>query len=84
MSPNLPRISIGPFQFLAAFFFVSEAIPVYWMLIATNTDERYVAGSFSLAVLVAVVIVFCVMFCIQRRYDHLNYKINPTEKRKEN
>jgi len=38
---------------------------------AENSTERIVAGSLSIAVLIAVLVVFCVIYYIKRKYDEI-------------
>ena len=66
------RIFIGPFQFLAISLIVSETLLGVWMLEeAENSTERIVAGSLSIAVLIAVLVVFCVIYYVKRKYDEI-------------
>ena len=62
------RYFIGPFQFLAVCLVIPEFLLGYWMLhIAENSDERIVAGSLSIAVLIAVLVIFCVVYSIKKK-----------------
>ena len=67
------RYVIGPFQFLAFSLIASESILVYWMsqiFTKTSTNyfhERIVVGSLSIAILIAVLVVFCVVYSIKKK-----------------
>ena len=66
------RLFIGPFQFLAISLIVSESLLGSWMYKVKDYPdftERIVAGSLSVAVLIAVLVVFCVVYWIKRKYD---------------
>jgi len=65
------RYFIGPFQFLAISLIASESLLAYWMYKlsdSTNFSERIVVGSLSIAVLIAVLVVFCVVYSIKKRH----------------
>jgi len=63
------RFFIGPFQFLALSLISSEYILWNWMSISETSDftERIVAGIFFIAVLIAVLVVFCVVYRMKKR-----------------
>jgi len=67
------RYAIGPYQFLAFSLIVSESLLVYWMsklddYSATNTafNERIIVGSLFVAVLIATLVVFSVIYWIKK------------------
>ncbi len=68
------RYAIGPFQFLALSLIVSEGMLAYWMTklfdftSSNSTDyyERIVVGSLSIAVLIAILVVFSVVYKIKK------------------
>lgn len=71
------RRVIGPFQFLILSLFVSEGFLVYWMYRidafsdSTNSTiyyERIIIGSLSIAVLIAVLAVFTVVYRIKKSH----------------
>ncbi len=69
------RIFIGPFQFLAISLIVPEILLGIWMFRdGIDSTERIVAGSLSIAVLIAILVVFCVVYYIKRRYDEVELK----------
>ena len=68
---------IGPFQFLILSLFVSEGFLVYWMYRidafsdSTNSAiyyERIIVGSLSIAVLIAVLAVFTIVYRIKKSH----------------
>ena len=68
MTPNI-RQAKGPFTLLAITLVVSELLLGGWMLFkATDSFERIVAGSLSVAVLIAFLVVFCVVFNIKTEF----------------
>ena len=72
MHLNLRHNFIGPFQFLALSLIVSEGLLGSWMYKVKDYPdftERIVAGSFSVAVLIAVLVVFSVVYWIKKKYD---------------
>ena len=71
------RYAIGPFQFLALSLIVSEGLLAYWMIkifdftdsaSSTYNYERIVVGSLSIAVLIAVLVVFSVVYKIKKHH----------------
>ena len=63
------RYVIGPFQFLAFSLAASEILLGLWMLrtdIVIGSTERIVIGSLSIAVLIAVLVVFTVVYSIKK------------------
>ena len=66
------RYILGPFQFLAISLIVSGSLLAYWMSnlndFTGSTDyyERIVVGSLSIAVLIAVLVVFSVIYKIKK------------------
>jgi len=63
---------IEPFQFLAISLIVSESLLALWMYeVKDSTDftEKIVVGSLSIAVLIAVLVVFAVVYWIKRKHD---------------
>ncbi len=71
---KIRRYAIGPFQFLALSLIVSESMLAYWMIklfdftSSNSTDyyERIVVGSLSIAILIAVLVVFYVVYKIKK------------------
>ena len=71
---KIRRYAIGPFQFLALSLIVSEVLLAYWMIklfdftSSNSTDyyERIVVGSLSIAILIAVLVVFFVVYKIKK------------------
>lgn len=63
------RFLIGPFQFLALSLISSEYILLNWMTISENSGfyERIVTGVFVLAVLIAVLVVFCIIYKMKKK-----------------
>lgn len=73
MPHNLKHNFIGPFQFLAVTLIVSEFLLGYWMLfVAEDYYERIVAGSLSITVLIAVLVIFCVVYYIKKNHGDFN------------
>jgi hypothetical protein len=68
------RYILGPFQFLALSLIVSESLLAYWMSnlfdFTSSTDyyERIVVGSLSIAILIAVLVVFSVVYKIKKHH----------------
>lgn len=71
------RRVIGPFQFLILSLFVSEGFLIYWMFridafsdstSSTINYERIVVGSLSIAILIAVLVVFTVVYRIKKSH----------------
>jgi len=62
---------LGPFQFLILTLITSELLLGMWMLgIMKGEDgyyERIVVGSFSITVLIAVLVIFCVIYNIKKK-----------------
>lgn len=62
---------IGPFQFLLYVLVISEILLMGWM-VGINPDdkmayyERIVVGSFSITILIAVLVVFSVVYHIKK------------------
>jgi hypothetical protein len=60
----------GPFTLLTIALIVSELLLGAWMLSAEAASyERIVAGSLSVAVLIAFLVVFCVVYWIKTEFD---------------
>ena len=70
------RYAIGPFQFLALSLIVSEGMLAYWMTklfdftSSNSTDyyERIIVGSLSIAILIAVLVVFSIVYKIKKQH----------------
>ena len=71
------RRYIGPFQFLIVTLIVSEGFLVFWMYeinAFSNLDsssiyyERIVVGSLFIAVLIAVLVIFTIIYKIKKNY----------------
>jgi len=73
---KIRRYAIGPFQFLAFSLIMSESLLAFWMyglVFSTNAfdtvnNERIVVGSLSIAVLIAVLVVFSVVYKIKKHH----------------
>ena len=60
----------GPFALLTCALIASELLLGAWILSTkADTTERIVAGSLSIAVLIAFLVVFCVVYWIKMDYD---------------
>jgi len=69
MSHDLQHKFIGPFQFLIYSLSISESLLGFWLFrtdIVVGSTERIVAGSLSVAVLIAVLVVFCIIYWIKK------------------
>ncbi len=63
------RYFIGPFQFLAISLITSEYLLGTWMSTPeTSPTEKIVAGSLSVAVLIAVLVIFCIVYSIKKKH----------------
>jgi len=70
------RYAVGPFQFLAFSLIMSESLLAFWMyglVFSTNAfdtvnNERIVVGSLSIAVLIAVLVIFSVVYKIKKSH----------------
>ena len=71
------RYVLGPFQFLAFSLIASEIMLAYWMSQlfdftgspnSTDHYERIVVGSLSIAVLIAILVVFSVVYKIKKHH----------------
>ena len=71
------RYVLGPFQFLVFSLIVSESLLTYWMyrlfdfIDSSNPTayyERIVVGSLSIAVLIAILVVFSVVYKIKKSH----------------
>ena len=68
-----------PRIFLAFTLVLTEVLLVMWLykiIESDNPDERIVVGSFMITTLIAVLVVYCIVYLVQRRYDHFDSKIN--------
>lgn len=70
MHLNAQHNVIGPFQFLISTLIISESLLIYWMsLIAKmETTERIVVGALSITVLIAVLVIFTVIYWIKKSH----------------
>jgi len=71
MEHKLHYYVIGPFQFLAFSLTVSQILLGSWMLrtdIVIGSTERIVAGALSIAVLIAVLVIFCIVYSIKKNH----------------
>lgn len=60
---------IGPFQFLLFSLSISEFLLILWMSReGIESTERIVAGALSIAVLIAVLVIFCIIYWIKRTH----------------
>jgi len=70
------RYAVGPFQFLAFSLIMSESLLAFWMyglVFSTNAfdtvnNERIVVGSLSIAVLIAVLVIFSVVYKVKKSH----------------
>jgi len=69
---------IGPFQFLLFSLSISEFLLILWMSHeGIESPERIVVGALSIAVLIAVLVIFCVIYWIKKtRGDFDEWKKN--------
>ena len=75
------RYAIGPFQFLALSLIVSEGMLAYWMIqlfdftSSNSTDyyERIIVGSLSIAILIAVLVVFSIVYKIKKQHGDCDH-----------
>ena len=82
MIPSV-KTSKRPFRLLAAALIISEILMGLWMLlVATDHNERIVAGSLSVAILIAFLVVFCVMYHIKTEFD--KWYCTPFSEKKDN
>jgi len=59
----------GPFTILVISLIISESLLLVWMLLpTTDSPERIVAGSLSIAVFIAYLVVFCTVYWIKTAY----------------
>ena len=69
MTPNI-RQAKGPFTLLVVSLIVSELLLGIWMWhLTTDSTERIVAGSLSIAVFIAYMVVLCVVYWIKTKYN---------------
>ena len=83
MSEPLPvRIKepsfVGPFKFLILSLVTSQSFFGLWMVLIGNDNEssaeRIVIGSLTIVVLIAIVVIFCVVYYTKRKYDEMAFK----------
>jgi len=56
----------GPFTILVISLIITESLLIIWMFLSTSDPtERIVAGSLSIALFIAYVVVFCVVYWIK-------------------
>ena len=69
---------IGPFQFLILCLVVSESLLGYWMWIAIDGEpyERIVIGVLSVAIIIATLVIFCVVYSLKKKSDDFKKPIN--------
>jgi len=69
---------IGPFQFLILCLVVSESLLGFWMWIVINGDytERIVIGVLSVAIMIATLVIFCVVYSIKKKSDDFKKPTN--------
>ena len=79
---NTGRLVIGPFQFLTISLISSEYILWNWISMSEIIpSERIVAGALYLSVLIAILVVFCVVYWIKRTYNEIK-ETNPSNSRR--
>jgi len=60
----------GPFTLLTIALIVSELLLGSWMLsAAAGSTEKIIAGSLSVAVLIAFLVIYCVIYWIKTEFD---------------
>ena len=65
----------GPFTILVISLIISESLLIIWMLFPTSdSTERIVAGSLSIAVFIAYLVVFCVVYWVKTIKNYENKK----------
>lgn len=71
---NVRHNVIGPFQFLIATLIVSESLLIHWMLIIAETEsaERIIVGALSITVLIAVLVIFTIIYYIKKSHELLD------------
>ena len=71
MHLNLKHNVIGPFQFLIFSLVLSKSLLVCWMsgIDPENSMERIIVGAFSITVLIAVLVIFCVIYWIKKTHN---------------
>ena len=76
------RFLIGPFLFLVLSLTSSEILLGSWMSISdfSSYDERVVAGAIFIAVIIATLIIFCIIYWIKRKKDNDSKKQNVVKK----
>jgi len=69
---------IGPFQFLILCLVVSESLLGYWMWIAIDGEyiERIVIGVLSVAIIIATLVIFCVVYSMKKKSDDFKKHIH--------
>jgi len=69
---------VGPFKFLILSLVTSQLFFGLWMVLIGNdndsSDERIVIGSLTIVVLIAIVVIFCVVYFTKRKYDEMGFK----------
>ena len=70
---------LGPFQFLILALSASEILLGYWMLEIDGSFEsayfeRIVVGSLSITVLIAVLVIFCIIYCVKKNKNDFPHK----------
>jgi len=69
---------VGPFKFLILSLVTSQLFFGLWMILIGNdpdsSAERIVIGSLTIVVLIAVVVIFCVVYLTKRKYDEMAFK----------
>ena len=69
MIPSI-KTSKRPLLLLASTLIISEILMGLWMLfVSTEPFERIIAGSLSVTILIAFLVVFCVMYHIKTEFD---------------
>ena len=78
MSERVKELSfVGPFKFLILSLVTSQLFFGLWMVLIGNdvdsSAERIVIGSLTIVVLIAIVVVFCVVYFTKRKYDEMAF-----------
>ncbi len=66
MSTGDKKIQSGPLPVLIVYVIGSITLVSYWMSISETSNEKIVFGAFSVALLIAFLVVFCVIYWIKK------------------
>ena len=77
------RFLIGPFLFLAVSLTSSEILLLDWMSMShfsSDDGERIIAGAIFISVIIAVLVIFCIIYWIKRKTDDVSLNQNAEKK----